>query len=96
MISLFTGIRSGAITRQACESQLKKFQAEKTDLVKQLARKALGRDLYDKKISELQFAISLLEYVILVYDDLKLPLKTPKKEKPELSDLSEFPPFLED
>lgn len=96
MISLFTGIRSGAITRQACESQLKKYQTEKTETVKMFARRALGRDLYDKKMSELQFAISLLEYVILVYDDLKLPLKMPKKEKPQMSDMSEFPPFQDD
>lgn len=93
MISLFQGIRAGVFPKELCEKNLNQFKKEKLETLAMFAHRALGRELFDRKMLELNFAISLLEYVVLVFDDLKLPLKIKRKEKPTMSDLSEFPPF---
>ena len=98
MISLFQGIRAGVFTRNLCETNLRKFQAEKTATMKAKLHNQLGTDLFQRKMEELNFAIALLDYVLLVFDDLQLPLKIRRKEKtqsPAMSDLSEFPPFTD-
>lgn len=81
MRSLFQNVRTGDLTRPALEHQLKKFQASKQELVRRLARRAIGRDLFDKEFGELQFNISILDVVLLMFDDLCMPLKIRQKPK---------------
>lgn len=95
MISLFQGIRAGVITKPLCETNLGKYRKEKNETLTAYMHKTLGRELFDRKMVELNFAITLLEYVVLVFDDLKLPLKIKRAEKPAMSDMSEFPPFTD-
>ncbi len=80
MKSLFQNIRTGVITKAECEAQLNRFKIERQDLVGRLARKGIGRELFGKEIDKLNFSITLLEYLVNVFDDLKLPLKVLRKD----------------
>ena len=80
MKSLFQNIRTGIITKQECEADLNKLTLEKQELVKRLTRSGIGKELFEKERDKLLFMITLLQYLINVFDDLKLPLKVPKRE----------------
>jgi hypothetical protein len=79
--SLFQNIRSGAITKDGCESRLKKLKAEKHALIHFLNRRQFKHNEFEKKRNDMNSNIAVLEYIITVFDDLKLPLKI--KNKPE-------------
>lgn len=83
MKSLFQNIRAGVITKQACESQLGKYKLEKMHLTKLWTKKVLGRELYEKKLADINLGISLLECIVNSFDDLKLPLKSETQKRTE-------------
>lgn len=82
MKSLFQGIRSGMLTKEACESQLGKFKVEKMRLTSNFLAKRLGKELYGKELSKLNMSIDILQFIVDKWDDLKLPLK-PLETKPK-------------
>lgn len=81
MKSLFQNIRAGVITRPACEGQLAKFKFDKLTLTRAYLAKALGQELYSKKLAEMNFCIEMLQSIIDKWDDLRMPLKV-KAVKP--------------
>lgn len=79
MKSLFQSIRSGSITKPECESRLNRFKSEKISITSMLVRRNIGKEMFTRRRNQLNFNISVLEYIIGAFDDLKLPLKIPKK-----------------
>lgn len=86
MKSLFQNIRSGTITKQACEQQVGKYKHDKMVLTREYLARHLGADLYRKKLAECNFAIELLQTIVDKFDDLKLPLKVAKHNAEEIED----------
>lgn len=68
-------IRSGELTKPALESSCARYEAEKLECTRNFAAQRLGKELYQKQVSELNFAIELLHCLIDKFDDFKLPMK---------------------
>lgn len=79
MKSLFQSIRSGDITKQACISQLNKYQGDKIVLTRVYLAKQIGLELYTQRLESLKFSIDLLQMIVDKFDDFRLPLKNELK-----------------
>lgn len=74
---LINRIRSGELTKPALESSKAKYEADKLECTRAFGAQRLGKDLYMKQISELNFAIELLHTLIDKFEDFKLPAPAP-------------------
>lgn len=81
MKGLFQNIRSGIITKPACETQLRKFKFDKMHLTSTFLDNKIGKDLYTKKLAELNFCVEMMQSIVDRYEDLRLPLKTKPEAK---------------
>lgn len=66
MVNLFSGIRDGSVTKDACTRVLNRYEGEKLDLAKR--EKHFGPELFKDKMQDMDISISLMKIIIEKYD----------------------------